>query len=423
MSAVAAAINNRSCVKDADRISNLPLDSTHKILQRLPLKEAAKTSVLSQHWRFQWASNQQLILDESFCKSIQEGRNESADISLIYSNVVNKIILSHVGPISKFVLYVPSWFPGETYIWIRCVCAHDVKELTLVFAPPLLKNLPTCLFSCSGLTHSTLKRFKLLSLPPTFTGFPCLIHLEIEANRFECIDAKMLESCISRCPQLESLHLMIYEPVNNLTILAPKLKDLLVRGCLNSLCIKGAMPTIKSVVLDSGLYHSDSMNKIISSLASVEMLVLGTFVWQYFHRYNPPRNFPIKFGQLRTLNIVDIYLHTQSQFSFVLYLFASSPKLERLSIQVKETKNGNDAQIKRSFIFESLRKVKLSRISGWRNELQLLEYILAHSPVLEEMTIELSTNIAGAEEKFNFATEAMRYRRSSPNAELKIKTK
>ncbi|XP_021775137.1 F-box/FBD/LRR-repeat protein At1g13570-like [Chenopodium quinoa] len=215
MSAIRASINNRSCGTDADRISNLPPDLTHKILERLPLKEAAKTSVLSQHWRFQWASIPQIILDESFCESIQEGRNDSAHISLIYSN----ILLSHVGPISKFVLYVPSWFPGETFMWIRSVCTNDVKAFTLVFATSLPKNLPTCVFSCSGLTHLTLIQVKLLSLPPTF----------IE----NCIDTKMLESVISRCPQLESLNLTIYEPAN-LTIHAPKLKDLILIGYLYS---------------------------------------------------------------------------------------------------------------------------------------------------------------------------------------------
>ncbi|XP_021717897.1 putative F-box/FBD/LRR-repeat protein At4g13965 [Chenopodium quinoa] len=63
MSAIGAAINKRSCgMEEVDRISNLPLDLTHKILEFLPLQEAVKTSVLSQNWRFKWTSIPQLII-------------------------------------------------------------------------------------------------------------------------------------------------------------------------------------------------------------------------------------------------------------------------------------------------------------------------------------------------------------------------
>uniref|UniRef100_A0A803L7G4 F-box domain-containing protein n=1 Tax=Chenopodium quinoa TaxID=63459 RepID=A0A803L7G4_CHEQI len=260
---------------EADRISNLPLDLTYNILECLPLQEAAKTSVLSQHWRFLWASIPQLVLDESFCATIVNGKSEPADISLRYSKVVNSILLSHVGPISKFVLFVPS-FPGERYPWVNYVFRDGE------FYPNLKKKLPECLFTCSGLTHLTLIGCKLRSLPPSFMGFPCLIYFKLVGSQELSVETK------------------------------------------------------------------------ISELVKVT--------------------------------------------------------------------DDHPLQIDCSFTLRCLRKVQLLRVSGWIRELQLIKYILAHSPVLGNMTNELHKNME-VEQKYNFALEAMRYCRASPNAEIIIKDK
>ncbi|XP_021717901.1 putative F-box/FBD/LRR-repeat protein At5g56810 [Chenopodium quinoa] len=310
---------------EADRISNLPLDLTYNILECLPLQEAAKTSVLSQHWRFLWASIPQLVLDESFCATIVNGKSEPADISLRYSKVVNSILLSHVGPISKFVLFVPS-FPGERYPWVNYVFRDGE------FYPNLKKKLPECLFTCSGLTHLTLIGCKLRSLPPSFMGFPCLIYFKLVGSQELSVETK----------------------------------------------------------------KSDYFGKI-----------------------------PIKMGQLRTLNLSDIKLYKKSNISVLFCLFASSPQLERLYIEISELVKVTDdhpLQIDCSFTLRCLRKVQLLRVSGWIRELQLIKYILAHSPVLGNMTNELHKNME-VEQKYNFALEAMRYCRASPNAEIIIKDK
>uniref|UniRef100_A0A803KVD4 F-box domain-containing protein n=1 Tax=Chenopodium quinoa TaxID=63459 RepID=A0A803KVD4_CHEQI len=331
MSGVGASIDKRSRGVKVDRISNLPLDLIHKILECLPLREAAKTRVLSQHWRYKWASIPQLILDKSFCKDITKGKNEPAVISSAYSNTVNNILLSRAGPISKFVLYVPSWFPGETYMWIRHVFANDIKEFILEFAPSLRS----------------------------------LSWLRIEETM-----------------ALDTLDLDIKLPF--------------------------------------------CWNEILDFFANIKNLTLKGCFWRTFDHFILPEKIPKELAQLRTLNLVEISLYNQFQISFVVLLLTSSPQLKLLSIEAKDNIDGivhHSIQIDCSYILQCLRKVQLFGLSGLSGELQLLKYILGHSPVLGNMTIEFISAKMRLQTRYDFAVEAMQYRRASPNAEIIIKTK
>ncbi|CAI0458695.1 unnamed protein product [Linum tenue] len=53
----------------ADRITNLPADVIQRILVFLPIKDAAKTSILTSKWRHLWRSIPQLVFDKRFCRN------------------------------------------------------------------------------------------------------------------------------------------------------------------------------------------------------------------------------------------------------------------------------------------------------------------------------------------------------------------
>ncbi|CAI0459214.1 unnamed protein product [Linum tenue] len=103
-----------------DILSNLPPDVTDHILTLLPIKEAAKTSLLSQKWRHRWRTIPHLVLDRDFAAVIphnNEGSSSStSSSSLEYINKVtmeiNRALALHKGPITKFVLAVPGLRPS-----------------------------------------------------------------------------------------------------------------------------------------------------------------------------------------------------------------------------------------------------------------------------------------------------------------------
>lgn len=231
-----------------DRISNLPPNITEHILQRVPLKDAVRTSVLSTCWRYKWALLPKLILDYRFLSSIREEfdigpissahSSETVDaLMLEYSNMVTNIFLCHDGSIHEFILYIPNWFTRNADIsrWIHFVSRKLVKKLTLYKDVWGQGKVPSTMFSCvefNHLTHLTLVHWSLPSISTTFSGFPCLISLQLQFHG-NCIgEANKLGIVVSKCPLLENLYLMIHEDESCLTIHAPKLQNLVVDGSL-----------------------------------------------------------------------------------------------------------------------------------------------------------------------------------------------
>ncbi|XP_021774479.1 F-box/FBD/LRR-repeat protein At1g13570-like [Chenopodium quinoa] len=382
----------------SDRISNLPLNVTQQILECLPLQQAARTSVLLKYWRNKWASTSKLILDESFAKCICEKKTKPSDKLLAYNKAVTDILLSHVGPIGKFVLYIPSWIPKKTDFssWLRFVYDNGVNDITTNDDRSLYRNVPTCLFSFVRLTHLTLLNCNFGSLSPTFRGFPCLISLEIDITYTYYSRGDALTNLISKCPLPERLHLSFYISSGNMTIRAPKLLEFILRA-----------------------------QKVIDvSLVATRAIEFDLQVFN-FSDFTSPKMFPKFLTRLQALELIDIALNYDSNISLVLCLLLSSPNLERLRIKAANDEAESDGQLSQfddTYIFQHLKIIHLVGITGLSNELKLIRFLLACSPVLEKITIELSTKIGGAEEQVNFFKELNQYRRASTNVEMIFKT-
>ncbi|KAJ0445011.1 putative F-box domain, leucine-rich repeat domain superfamily, F-box-like domain superfamily [Helianthus annuus] len=207
-----------------DFISNMPDNVVTNILDRLPLRDAVRTSILSRNWRFKWTTLSRLEITASLFWYLAQKTYKNYHV-----RVINRILLHLRGAITKFFLSIDEVIDDEDINhWILLLSRKGIKELTIRnwHEPPL--KLHTHLFSCLELKHLTLSNC-YFNPPPTFHGFPNLLSLKLvltegDANkRFStsisglkylrltriCLDGGMKLSCaldlIRSFPNLQTL--------------------------------------------------------------------------------------------------------------------------------------------------------------------------------------------------------------------------
>ncbi|XP_076927941.1 F-box/FBD/LRR-repeat protein At1g80470-like [Bidens hawaiensis] len=170
-----------SKIAPKDFISNMPDNVITHILDRLPIQDAVRTSILARNWRCKGTMLSQLVLDEDFFKYILENEGEQN-----YGRTISRLLFHINGAITKLVLYIEERckLDVEDINRILLLSKHRMRELTLrkVDGPPL--KLPTHFFSCLELKHLKLERC-CLDPPSSFHGFPNLSRLKLFCVRFE----------------------------------------------------------------------------------------------------------------------------------------------------------------------------------------------------------------------------------------------
>ncbi|XVF81858.1 hypothetical protein PTKIN_Ptkin15bG0189400 [Pterospermum kingtungense] len=85
--------------ENSDRISNLPWDVLNNILVHLPLKDAARTSLLSRKWRYKWASLSEFVITD---KCITSSMPYKARWVEVVRRILHQVQSHNRGPIEKF---------------------------------------------------------------------------------------------------------------------------------------------------------------------------------------------------------------------------------------------------------------------------------------------------------------------------------
>ncbi|KAJ8628110.1 hypothetical protein MRB53_021417 [Persea americana] len=178
-------------VCERDRISNLPDEILVHILSFLQMKDAVRTSILSNRWRYLWTWNSSL--DFSYCKPA----------------FIDRCLDLHRAPkLRSLKLYYNIFCcdtePEALSRLLRYAATHSVEELYLFLAYPYHYNYPLSLFECQTLTQLTLRDGKL-NLPVNFRGFKSLVTLCL-GRVF--IKEEVLCTLISTCDLLENLEVI-----------------------------------------------------------------------------------------------------------------------------------------------------------------------------------------------------------------------
>ncbi|KAL1819147.1 hypothetical protein ACET3Z_014016 [Daucus carota] len=406
-----------------DIISDLPQNVIEIILCFLPILDAVRTSVLSKKWRHCWTMIPDIVFDCDFSHyMLWDKLDQYKDKQLMaykYVRIINKLLLLHSGPILSFSLnFLPMCDAGviHDYVdqWIPLLLRKGMKRLTL---EDHVQDYFTALhhFSSVELSHLRLAN-ACLPYTPAFKGFTYLRKLEL-------IDVYDLDDWILDCPVLEMLTLVICEGILHKNFNAPKLKYFhqLHRDLDSGYSLAG-LENVAECALSLRLAedlitetNTSNVVKAFSTLHKIETFSAGLCFIKYLAAGGSPNRLSKPLPYLKTLDISDIDFTLSSEVSCLLCLIRSAFNLCKLHISathdaVKENLIEYWVEDPEDCTLEHLEVVTFSYFNGVQAELELVKFLLAHSPLLKTMFIHCSADIkrdvetTKAEEMWNYST-------------------
>ncbi|KAJ0445022.1 putative F-box domain, leucine-rich repeat domain superfamily, F-box-like domain superfamily [Helianthus annuus] len=390
-----------------DVISKMPDNVVTHILDRLPLQDAVRTSILSRNWRLKWTTLSQLVFDKNFFEYLLKTKSENN-----YEKIISRILLNLRGAITKFVLYIEEQSYAilddeDVNHWMLFLSSKGVKDISLCKENGPRLWLPTHLFSCLELKHLKLN-YCDFDPPSSFNGFPNLLSLELHIVRFE--SGKFVEF-FTQCPVLETLTMGFSIASNVKLAEIAKLANLKkLSFCFGNLD--------KRLIISSGVVF-----ELVGSLPKLEELEME-FLWCEFIKDDAKKRCPTTFPCLKTLDISTMDLENGGMLSCAFEIIRSSPNLQTLKIipsfgdEGIPTPSVCSLEDYKTTRLLQLRSVEFTH-SCTENELRLIEYLLACSPFLEKIVIHPFCALQ-PDDELRFATELLKLHRASPVVDIDL---
>ncbi|MBA0737756.1 hypothetical protein Gogos_011204 [Gossypium gossypioides] len=187
------------CVED--RISSFPDHILCSILSFLPIKEAVRTSIISNKWRYLFASISTIVFDRSLLRGLTDRNVDS------FKNFVNRLLkFPDQVSLDCFRLHeIASWNDGDHDFdvsgWICGAVCRGVKEIDL-YLDNFCHTLPALLFTCHSLVTLKLNaEGSKIEVPSDV----CLGNLKTLQLRNSVVDGDSIHRLISNCHVLEDL--------------------------------------------------------------------------------------------------------------------------------------------------------------------------------------------------------------------------
>ncbi|KAL5741653.1 hypothetical protein ACOSP7_028385 [Xanthoceras sorbifolium] len=389
------AIEMESKAKNVDRISNLPWDVLDTILVNLPLRDAARTSILSSKWRYKWTGLSKFVFDDKCFPSSLSGKVRWGEIM----KIIHQVRSYHSGPIEKFKL-AAYCCPNSSDLdqWILFLAQKGLKELILQdFSCVKRLKLPSFLFSCPQVSCLELYGC-IFKLPSDFKGFYCLKSLQLTQVS---IISDTLESLIRNCPILERLTLLSIEHLAFLRIHNPNLKYLKIDSEFEDICLENSM-LLDSVdirmipmygrTVPQQLEHGKPCNlvRVFRCLTGIKKLTLSSYFLEFLANGEVPERLRTVLNHLSFLDLKEIKFNNLKEVTVFVSVLRSCPNLEELYISVAETNFSRSvlgflkAQCVCEF-FSQLKVVRIRGITGTIIEMEFIKLLLARSPLLETL--------------------------------------
>lgn len=409
-----------------DVLISLPKNIIDAILIRLPLRDAVRTSILSHAWRFAWTDISEIVIDRANFPRYESRSVMEYDSKIV--SIVDQVFLLHQGPIHKFELSVDFRNCKHIDRWILFLSRNGTKKITIIPSFVERFEVPSCLFSCEGITHLTLSYCRLV-LPALFNGFNNIKTLVLQNISCSEYDLHVL---ISSCPLLNRLTLEGVHGVKQLYLSAQNLVTFSVDCSLGDIYLVET-PVVADICItyfirDQYLKVAKGTTcelvKILGCLPSISRMTLNCAALQVLSAGNIPSKLPTTSELLYWC--ADINFDDVQQMLAALCVFRNSPHLQKVHLSAYSDENNMvmlstedfwKAQEYFNGLFCELKTLIVSCFSGTDTELRFVELVLSSAPVLQMVQIEPREPI---DDGYNISRKLNRFRRLSSKVEVDI---
>ncbi|XP_028055106.1 F-box/FBD/LRR-repeat protein At1g13570-like [Camellia sinensis] len=304
----------------------------------MPVRDAARTSILSRNWRYIWSSLPHLVLNKHFFPDII-CNNPLYAYTLV--SVISDILLLHSGTILKFSLYIPNiHYDWDLHVtqWLLFLSRNGKKELNLDNQNVKSYKLPSYVFSCPELTHLKLRNC-ICKLPEAFVGFRSLISLQFEKMAFA---ANIFGTLVPSVPLLETLNFSGCTGIEHFNIHFPKPKTFVATDSRNVESISFQSTSNLTMICialgkkaeNPGLHSTINLKKFLENLPRILKICFDGFFLKLLAAGSivVPWVLSIPFNQLKHLVFAKLRFDDVDQMSCVLCLLRSSPNSKKLCI-------------------------------------------------------------------------------------------
>ncbi|GJT54199.1 F-box/FBD/LRR-repeat protein-like protein [Tanacetum coccineum] len=324
-----------------DRISNLPPPIIESILCLVPIKEAARTSILSNEWRYRWTKIPKLVFKEDMFEvhtfraelPIMEGSFDELNqrkwmtkrCKLFYA--IYQVLLKHAGPVHEFSLSMGADVACVEidHIIFHLLSKNTLKKLTLDI--PWDYRLPLSVFSLHHLTDLHLNSCELHHQPPFKNNIDYI-----------GVDDSTIANLFERLPVVESLSIYLW--------------------------------TVKLFIKDG-----------------------------------VPRELPTTLAHLKYVYVDYMCFIYKYGLNFLALLMRCSPNLEKLKLQIfNDPMDESDKYCSYTIEdcsdiwLEHLNELEIKNFSNEKDEMDFVKLILAKSPVLKKVKLILWEDVDEEEE-------------------------
>ncbi|KAK9078990.1 hypothetical protein SSX86_000659 [Deinandra increscens subsp. villosa] len=414
-----------------DRISNLPSGIIETILCRIPIQEAARTSILSMGWRYRWTDIPKL----AFYENKFEVAADEAELSVLERTfdmpskrkemtkrcklfyAIYQVLLMHQGPILKFTLDMEA---DGSCVEIDHILLHLSKKNTVEKLRLDLKGtftIPLSLFSLHKLRDLYLTGCAL-DHRASFSGFGSLTTLHLEEI---WISEKALLRLLSNCPSLKRLTLRFGGTTINFrggSTIADFFKCLPVIEYL-SVWFHILLMSDGGTISDRG---ESTIADLFECLRDIVYLSSMFFIFTCFSPNRLPKQVSATLVHLKCLCMEWVWFRQKYSVPFLVLLIRSSPNLEKLTLEMSVHDDLFDESVTSSFILEDyldittlehLNKLEILNFCNYENDLVVVKLLLAKSPGLKNVRILLWDEL-DKDEKLEISKTILSFTCASP---------